>query len=457
MPYIANTDQDRLDMLAEIGVSTVAELWEKAGVLDPPPALANVPEGRSEFEVIGKLRQLADLNAHELVSFLGSGFYDHLIPAVVGEVIGRTEFYTAYTPYQPEASQGTLQAMYEFQTAICRLTGMEVSNASHYDGGTALYEGMMMGMRLTRKRRVVMSGTVSPIYREMIRCYSQNLDIELVTAPAPTEGACSNQDNLISMLNDETACVLVQYPNVFGTVEDWTRLVQEAQSRKIMTVCSTYPTALSLITPPGDFGFDIVTGEGQALGIPLSFGGPYLGFITTRKKHMRQLPGRLVGRTVDNNGKDGFVLTLQAREQHIRRNKATSNICTNEGLCAMAAIAYLSTIGKEGFTHLGELCASKAAYTRNILTRIPGVEGLEQPSFFNEFVIRLPMEAAEFVGQMIDKGFAPGFPLSRYYPNRKCDLLVAVTEKRTREEIRTMAAAAEAVLANNGALGGFQP
>lgn len=451
MPYIANTDNDRREMLDAIGVSDMAELWRQAGVDEPAPALDQVPPGRSEYEVVRYLAKLADQNAHDLVSFLGSGFYDHIIPAAVAEVTGRGEFYTAYTPYQPEASQGTLQAMYEFQSAICRLTGMEVSNASHYDGGTALFEGMMMGLRLTRRNRVVMSGTVSPIYREMIRCYSQNLDIELETVDAPADGTSSDMERLIELLDDDTAAVLVQYPNVFGTIEDWTKLVKAAQSRKIITVCSTYPVALSLAKPPGEFGFDVVTGEGQSLGIPLSFGGPYLGFITTLQKHMRQLPGRLVGRTVDHDGRDGFVLTLQAREQHIRRAKATSNICTNEGLCALAAIAYLSCVGKSGFRQVGELCAAKACYARQQLLKIPGVEAVDQPSFFNEFVVRLPIEAGDVVGHMIDNGFAPGFPLARYYPQRRRDLLVAVTEKRTRAEIRSFAVALEAVLHEHGA------
>lgn len=446
MPYIANTDADRREMLAVIGVPSMDALWQRAGVTPSKPDLA-LPEGLSEYEVVRKLSGLAEQNAHDLVCFLGSGFYDHIIPAVVSEITGRGEFYTAYTPYQPEASQGTLQAMYEYQSLICRLTGMEASNASLYDGGTALFEAMMMGARISRRRKVVMAGTVSPIYRKMIECYSQNLELELVTASAPTDGTRTDMGELIGLLDQDTAVVLVQYPNVFGTIEDWRGVVEAASRLKIVTACSTYPMALSLCVPPGEMGFDIVTGEGQCLGVPLSFGGPYLGFMATTTRHMRKMPGRIVGRTVDTEGRDGFVLTLQAREQHIRREGAMSNICTNEGLCALAAVVYLSAVGKEGFVQVGELCAAKACYARDQLLAIDGVEAVDQPSFFNEFVVRLPMDAAEAVGLMIEKGFAAGFPLSRYYPDRPDDLLVAVTEKRTREEIRALAVALEAVVA----------
>lgn len=446
MPYIANTDEDRREMLAVIGVDSIDTLWQHAGVDMPAPDLSAIPEGRSEYEVNRYLAGLADRNAHHLTCFIGSGFYDHIIPAAVAEITGRGEFYTSYTPYQPEASQGTLQAIYEYQSTICRLTGMEVANASLYDGGTALFESIMMAMRLNHRRKAVLAGTVSPIYREMIRCYSQNLDIELVVIEPPDDGTSSNIDALKAALDDTTACVVVQYPNVFGTLEDWEELVEYAHQRGIIAACSVYPTALSLARTPGEMGFDILTGEGQSLGIGLSFGGPYLGFMATTKKFMRKMPGRIVGRTVDTEGRDGFVLTLQAREQHIRRENAMSNICTNEGLCALAAVVYLSCIGRSGFEEVGRLCAAKACFAREQLLAIPGIEPVDQAGFFNEFVVRLPIDAAELVGLMIDKGFAAGFPLGRYYPKRRNDLLVAVTEKRTREEIRALAVAMEAAL-----------
>ncbi len=446
MPYIANTDSDRTQMFETIGVDDMDHLWRDAGVTGDKPELSGIPEGRSEYEVTRYLAGLAKRNASDLVVFLGSGFYDHFIPSAVAEITGRNEFYTSYTPYQPEASQGTLQAMYEYQSSICRLTAMEVSNASLYDGGTALFEAMMMGIRITRRRKTILAGTVSPIYKEMIKCYTSNLDIELVISNSPTDGTETDIDELKSMLDDDTACVLVQYPNVFGTIDQWQDFNEYAHDRKIITVCSTYPIALSLLEPPGSLDFDIVTGEGQCLGINLSFGGPYLGFMATRSKYMRKMPGRIVGRTVDNQGRPGYVLTIQTREQHIRRAAATSNICTNQGLCALAAVTYLSCIGKNGFVELGELCAAKACYAREQLLQIPGVADVNQSAFFNEFVVRLSADAAEVAGLMIEKGFAAGFPLGRYFPERKNDLLIAVTEKRTREEIRAFAVALEAVL-----------
>ncbi len=443
MPYIPLTAAERTEMLAAIGVASMDELWLQAIGPEPVPELKHLPRGASELEVTRYLAGLAARNATDLVCFLGSGFYDHFIPAAVGDIAGRSEFYTAYTPYQPEASQGTLQAIYEFQSAMCRLTQMEVANASLYDGGTALFEAMMMAVRITGRRRAVLCGAVSPIYREMLKCYCRNLDVDLVLTPAAVAG---DPEGLIAQLNDQVACVLVQYPTVFGTVVDWRPLTAAARALGVLSVCSTYPLALGILTPPGELGFDIVTGEGQSLGIPLSFGGPYLGFMTTRRQFVRKMPGRICGRTVDAAGRTGFVLTLQAREQHIRREKAMSNICTNEALCALRALAYLTVIGKDGLREVAGLCAAKAAFAREQLLAIPGVTGYDAP-FFNEFVVRLPCDAAEVAGRMIDRGYAAGFPLGRYYPDRRNELLIAVTEKRTREEIRGFAAALEAVLA----------
>jgi Glycine cleavage system protein P (pyridoxal-binding), N-terminal domain len=360
-------------------------------------------------------------------------------------MISRGEFYTAYTPYQPEASQGTLQAIYEYQTAICRLTGMEVSNASLYDGGTALFEAMMMSVKITGRRQVVISGAVSPIFRRMIDCYCINLDLERIELPAGA-GADSNLDAVKHAITENTACVIVQYPNFFGEVEDLSSVVAAAHANGALSVCSTYPIALSVLRTPGEMGFDIVTGEGQSLGIPLSFGGPYLGFMAVRSKYMRKMPGRIVGRTKDLNGKEGFVLTIQTREQHIRREHATSNICSNESLCALSALIYLTAIGKQGFIDIGNLCMSKAVFARNELLKIKGVEPVGSGAFFHEFVIKLPCDASELAGRMIDKGFAAGFPLGRYYADRKDQMLIAVTEKRTKEEIKALANAMEALL-----------
>ena len=446
MPYIANTATDVKEMLQVVNCKSLDELWKKAQIKDQPPALENIPSGKSEYEVTLHLNALASQNATNLVNFVGSGYYDHLIPAAVGALTGRSEFYTAYTPYQPEASQGTLQSIYEFQSAICRLTSMPMSNASLYDGGTALFEAMMMAVRITSRRRAVISGAVSPIFREMIKCYSGNLDVELVEVPVNNSKTDSSQSALIDAVNDKTACILVQYPNVFGTVEEWTDTVDKIHKKGALAVCSTYPIALAMLKPPGEMGFDIVTGEGQSLGIPLSFGGPYLGFMAVREKHVRKMPGRIVGRTVDLDGTQGFVLTLQAREQHIRREHAMSNICSNESLCALTALIYLTCVGKEGLVQVANLCASKANFARDLLLQIKGVEAVGEKSFFNEFVIRLPGDSSEVVGKLIDRGFAGGFPLGRYYHDRKNQLLVAVTEKRTREEIKAFANAMEAVL-----------
>ena len=445
MPYIANTDSDRAEMLRAAGFSSIGEMWEKAGVKFPYPALSEIPEGHSEYEVLKHLERLAAQNATNLVNFVGGGYYDHIIPSAVDSIISRGEFYTAYTPYQPEASQGTLQAIYEYQTAICRLTGMEVSNASLYDGGTALFEAMMMSVKITGRRQVVISGAVSPIFRRMIDCYCINLDVERIEVPAGT-GTDSNLENLGKALSDKTACVIVQYPNFFGGIEDYSGIAAAAHANGALAVCSTYPIALSVLKTPGEMDFDIVTGEGQSMGIPLSFGGPYLGFMAVKSKHMRKMPGRIVGRTTDLDGKEGFVLTIQTREQHIRREHATSNICSNESLCALSALVYLTMVGKQGFVHVGDLCMSKAVFARNELLKIKGVEPVGNGAFFNEFVIKVPCDAAELVGKLIDKGFAAGFPLGRYYSDRHDQLLIAVTEKRSREEIKALANAMEAFL-----------
>ncbi|MBO4631968.1 MAG: aminomethyl-transferring glycine dehydrogenase subunit GcvPA [Lentisphaeria bacterium] len=445
MPYIANTDSDRAEMLRAAGFSSIGEMWEKAGVRFPAPPLTGIPEGRSEYEVLRHLEELAGKNATDLVNFVGGGYYDHIIPSAVDSMISRGEFFTAYTPYQAEASQGTLQAIYEYQTAICRLTGMDISNASLYDGGTALFEAMMMSVKITGRRQVVISGALSPIYRRMIDTYCMNLDVERIEVPSGS-GTDSNLDELAKALSEKTACVVVQYPNFFGGVEDYSGIAAAAHANGALAVCSAYPIALSVLKTPGEMDFDIVTGEGQSMGIPLSFGGPYLGFMAVKKQHMRKMPGRIVGRTHDLDGKEGFVLTIQTREQHIRREHATSNICSNESLCALSALIYLTLVGKQGLVQIGDLCMSKAVFAREELLKIKGIEPVGNGVFFNEFVVKVPCDAAELVGKLIDKGFAAGFPLGRYYPDRRDQLLIAVTEKRTREEIKALANAMEAFL-----------
>lgn len=442
--FCAHSPDDDRAMLAELGLTTFDELFA-----DIPSALQTealrLPAGLSEMEMRRRLAGLAGQNAVDLVNFCGGGFYDHFIPAAVDALAGRAEFYTAYTPYQPEASQGTLQAIYEYQTAMARLTGMEVSNASLYDGGTALFEAILMAFRITKRRRVLIDEGVNPIYRAMLQCYSANLAFEFVQVPM--QDGLADREALGSLLDESVAAVILQNPNFFGCLDDFSDLIARAHAAGALGMVSAYPLALGILQAPGAMGADIVVGEGQSLGLPLSFGGPYLGFMTTLKKHVHKMPGRLVGATLDGQGRRGFVLTLQAREQHIRREKATSNICTNQALCALRALLYLSLVGKQGLVETAELCASHAAYGWQRLTAIPGVQPMfPRQCFFNEFALTLPRNAADVVSVLIDKGFAAGFPVGRYYPGRESVLLVAFTEKRTKEEIDRFAAALEAAL-----------
>ncbi len=443
MPYISNTKQQRQEMLDFLKM-TEDELFA-----DVPSDLLvqdiNIPAAKSELLVTQQLTQLAARNHSGLTCFMGGGFYDHFIPAAVNALLSRSEFYTAYTPYQPEMSQGTLQAIYEFQSMICRLTDMEVSNASIYDGGTALYEAMKMAMRITKRGRILIDDSVNPIYRVMLESYTRNLNIELVTIPNADGRA--NRDAIAAALDDKTAAVIVQNPNFFGLMDDFSDIADIVHAQKAMLISSCYPVSLGLIKTPGAMGVDIVAGEGQSLGIPLNFGGPYLGFMAARAEHVRNMPGRICGRTTDTKGRDGFVLTLQAREQHIRREKANSNICSNESLCALAATIYMSLLGKEGLHELAVNCYDKAAYAFERLCSIPGVKPrFENRWFFNEFVVELPRNAADVAAALIGKGFAAGFPLYRYYQGMDNTLLIAVTEKRTKTEIGMLAEALESVL-----------
>ncbi|HDS84184.1 MAG TPA: aminomethyl-transferring glycine dehydrogenase subunit GcvPA [Phycisphaerales bacterium] len=443
MPYITNTDQQRAEMLNEIGL-TAEDLFA-----DIPKELLcgrlNLSDGLSEQQVRTRLAELAAKNYIHLTCFLGGGFYDHFIPSAVYDLAGRSEFYTAYTPYQPEISQGTLQAIYEFQSMICRLTEMEASNASMYDGGTALYEAMMMALRITRRNKIIMDDSLNPIYRVMIHSYTRNLNIELIET-TNAEGL-ANREAIRAALDDKTAAVMVQNPNFFGCIDDFGDIAQAAHDKGALLIASCYPIALGILKTPGAMGADIVTGEGQSLGLPMSFGGPYLGFMATRKQYVRQLPGRIVGQTTDKQGRRGFVLTLQTREQHIRRDKATSNICSNEALCALVALIYVSLLGKEGLKQTAQLCADKASYAYQRLTAIPGVRPhFHAKWFFNEFVIDLPCDAADVVAKLIEKGYAAGFPLSRYYKGMDNAILIAVTEKRTKQQIGMLAEELEAIL-----------
>ena len=430
-------------MLKAAGVRTVEDLFADIRPHQRPKSF-DLPEGKSEFEVVQTLTALSRKNKIDLVPFIGGGFYDHYIPAAVGALISRGEFFTAYTPYQPECAQGTLQALFEFQSSLCALTEMEVANASLYDGGTALYEAMMMAVRITDRNKIIMDGGVSPIYRKILKSYTAHLHYQFEETPV-VHGQSSRAE-IFKRLDKDTAAVILQNPNFFGTIDDHTDIIEKIHQAGALALESVYPISLGILKTPGAMGADIVTGEGQSLGLPLNFGGPYLGFMAARKKFIRKMPGRIVGETVDASGRRAFVTTLQAREQHIRREKATSNICTNVSLCAVQATIFMALLGKQGMKDLAQLNFEKAEFARQTLEKIKGVEVKRSSPTFNEFTLRLPQDASVVVGKMIKKGIAAGFPLGRYYPGMENYLLVAVTEKRTKQEILDYAKALEEIL-----------
>jgi glycine dehydrogenase subunit 1 len=443
VPYIPHTPEQTRLMLDAIGISSIEELF--SDIKSPlRPKSFDIPDGLSESQVVSYLHCLSLKNASHLKSFLGAGFYDHYIPAAVDAITGRSEFYTAYTPYQPECSQGWLQAIYEYQTAICQLTGLDCSNASLYDGGTALYEAAMVAIRATGRNKIIMDSGVNLIYRTMLYTYTSNLNIEFIETPV-VHGQSARED-IYRHLDEKTAAVIVQNPNFFGAIDDHSDIVEKAHAKGALAIMSVYPISLGILKAPGQIGVDIATGEGQSLGMPLSFGGPYLGFMACRQSLLRKMPGRIVGATVDRDGKRGFVLTLQAREQHIRRQKATSNICSNEALCALRASVYLSLVGKKGITDIAQLNHDKSEYMKNAISRISNVQVKKSSPTFNEFTIVLNKNADVVVEKMIDRGFAAGFPLGRFYKGMNNYLLIAVTEKRTKQEIDDFVEALEKVL-----------
>lgn len=433
--YLPLTDEDRREMLAAIGVKSVEDLFSDIpaeirlkGDLNLPPALA-------EYEVLTHLTELASKNKHfhNCVSFMGAGVYDHFIPSVIKHLTGRSEFYTSYTPYQPEVSQGVLQAIFEYQTMICQLTGMDVANASMYDGGTAVAEGAIMGCGATRRSKALVSRSVSPFYREVLRNYfnSRGLDLEEI----PMIDGCTDRDSLAKMLGDDIATVVLQQPNFFGMVENMSGIADMVHEHKAVLVVSVDPLSLPLLQTPAEYGADIVVGEGQGLGVPASFGGPLLGIMAARDKFVRQVPGRIAGETVDSEGNRGFVLTLQTREQHIRREKAASNICSNEALVALGASVYLAAMGPQGMREVAEQCLQKAAYAREKITALSGY-GLAFPGInFKEFALTVPGDPAELNKKLLEKNILGGVDLAPFYPELKNTMLFAVTEKRTREEI----------------------
>ena len=441
MPYIPHTPEDVKEMLAAIGAESIEELFDEIPAHLKAGRLEALPEGLSEMEVTALMAARARRD-EGLLCFAGAGAYEHHIPAAVWELATRGEYYTAYTPYQAEASQGTLQVIYEFQTMMARLTAMDASNASVYDGASGLAEAVLMALRANRKsksRRVLMPATVHPRYRRAVDAICAQQGVEQVELPFCSEAGTTLQESLESHQGEDIAAVVIPQPNFFGALEDVDQLTDWAHANGALVIALVNPVALALLTPPGDWGeqgADIAVGEGQPLGVPLSSGGPYFGFMCCRKKHVRQMPGRIIGRTVDEEGRPGYTLTLQAREQHIRRSKATSNICTNQGLAMTAATIHMSLLGADG---LEAVAGHSHANTRALVERLTAIEGVEawfSGPFFHEAVLRLPRDGREVMQALADNhGILGGHPPGLYYEGMENSLLVCATETRTAEDI----------------------
>jgi glycine dehydrogenase subunit 1 len=438
MPYLYHTDEDRRQMLEALRLKSEDDLFEhipRELRFGKPLAIG---EGKSEFETLKYFQALAARNtpASAMASFLGGGIYDHVVPSVVRHLASRSEFYTAYTPYQAEVSQGTLQAIFEFQTLISRLNGMPVANASMYDGATALAEAALMATKITQRSHIVCAGNVNPRYRSVMATYAGGRDLTITTVPTGADGAV-DAAALDGALHDGVAAVILQTPNYFGVLETPWQYERRIHASGALLVVSVDPCSLALLRPPGSYGADIAVGEGQSLGNDMNLGGPLIGFMTCREEHVRNLPGRLVSRTTDVDGKTGYVLTLQTREQHIRREKATSNICTNQGLLALRSTIYLSLLGETGFKEMSTLCFTKAHRLAAMIGDCRGYGLRYRGPFFREFVVRCPVPAATVVERAREAGVLAGIPLDTYFGQDAAnDLLVAVTEKRTDEEFK---------------------
>lgn len=433
MSYIPHTDIERQQMLAAIGVTTVEDLFEAVPASHRFPKI-NIPKGLSEMEVAAEMAALAESNEHagDFSLFRGAGAYHHYSPSVVNHILLRGEFYTAYTPYQPEVSQGTLQSIFEYQSMMCALTGMDAANASHYDGATSLAESITMALDVTRfkRKKVILSHAIHPHYREVVRTYHQGRDVQIVGDESPAD-----IDALVAMLDTNTAMLAVAYPNFFGQIEDLKRLAEKVHNVGALLVMVVNPMALGLLKSPGELGADIVVGEGQPLGIPLSYGGPYLGFFATRTEYVRKIAGRIVGETVDKQGRRAFVMTLRPREQDIRREKASSNICTNQGLMALAAGIYLSLMGKNGLRKVAELNYQKAHYAAEQIDKLSGFSVNRDRPFFNEFMVRCARPVSDINAALLEKGIVGGYDLGKDYPHLKDTMLICVTEMNSKREI----------------------
>jgi glycine dehydrogenase subunit 1 len=436
--FTPHTDAERNEMLKAIGVEKIEDLFTDVPASCRFPEL-NLPDALTEMEITEQMQEVAAANAstRDMTSFLGAGAYQHFIPAAVDALLQRGEFFTAYTPYQPEIAQGTLQAIFEYQSLIASLTGMDVSNASHYDGATATAEAVIMAHHHFRGKRntVLVSPSVHPQYRETVRSYTAGYENLVITGDESTGDPFIKPEDLAKKIDDDTALAIVQYPDFFGRVFDFTDFIKTAHEKGALVCVVVNPTALGLLKPPGEFDADIVVGEGQPLGIPLSFGGPYLGLFTAKEKYLRKMAGRLVGETVDLDGKRGYVLTLTAREQHIRREKATSNICSNQGLIALASTIYMSLLGKQGFRKVAELCYQKAHYAAEEINATKGYKLCSDAPFFHEFVICCDKPVSDINDHLLDHGIIGGYDLGQDYPSLKNHLLFAVTEVNSRQEI----------------------
>ncbi|MEH7306865.1 aminomethyl-transferring glycine dehydrogenase subunit GcvPA [Neobacillus drentensis] len=435
--YLPMTEQDKKTMLEAIGVSSIDELFSDIPEKVRFKGEYNIKAAKSETALMKELFKMASRNADlkRNVSFIGAGVYDHYMPVIVDHVISRSEFYTAYTPYQPEISQGELQAIFEFQTMICELTGMDVANSSMYDGGTALAEAAMLSAGHTKRKTIVVSSAVHPESRDVLKTYAKGQYLNVIEVPV--KDGVTDLDALKGLVNEDVAAVIVQYPNFFGRVEPLKELEEIIHANKSTFVVSSNPLSLGVLTPPGKFGADIVIGDAQPFGIPTAFGGPHCGYFAVTSKLMRKVPGRLVGQTTDDQGRRGFVLTLQAREQHIRRDKATSNICSNQALNALAASVAMTALGKKGVREMAAANLQKSHYAKNAFKNA-GFEVVYDGHSFNEFVVKLNKPVKEINQQLLQKEIIGGYDLGRDYPELANHMLIAVTEQRSKEEIDTL-------------------
>jgi glycine dehydrogenase subunit 1 len=436
--YIPNTSKDREDMLAELGFKAIDDLFADIPQNVRLKRELDLPQGLSELELSSHMKQLSDKNKNlnENICFLGAGAYDHYIPSVTGQIISRREFLTSYTPYQPEISQGMLQAIFEYQTMICELTGMDVSNASMYDGGTALAEASSMAVHFTGRNEILVPVSVHPEYREILKTYALSNGSSIIEIGM--KNGITDMDELEARLSSNTAAIIMQSPNFFGILEDLKVIPALAHTNGALAIACTDPISLGVLKSPGGYGFDIAAGEGQSLGNPLSFGGPYLGYLTVKKELMRKMPGRIVGQTVDKEGRRGFVLTLQAREQHIRREKAVSNICSNQTLNSLAAAVYLTIMGRQGLKKVAGLCMQKSHYAYEKLLASGKFEKVSDAPFFKEFTVKSLEPVCDINARLLENKITGGLGLEGFYPGMNNCWLVAVTEKRTKQEIDRM-------------------